>query len=81
MSAAGVSVPFVRRRLPASVGSGLMYLASHNPQAGFFQGISVNWATKVLALLLAGFVGCVAALVPSYHASRVDIVEGLRYIG
>jgi putative ABC transport system permease protein len=63
------------------LGSGLMYLASHNPQAGFFQGISVNWATKVLALLLAGFVGCVAALLPSYHASQVDIVEGLRHIG
>ena len=63
------------------LGSGLMFLASHNPQAGFFQGIGVNWATKVLALLLAGLVGLVAALIPSYHASRVDIVEGLRYIG
>jgi len=26
-------------------------------------------------------VGSVAALFPSYNASRVDIVEGLRYIG
>jgi putative ABC transport system permease protein len=63
------------------VGSGLMYMASHNPQAGFFQGISVNWLTKIVALLLAGLVGCIAALVPSYHASQIDIVEGLRYIG
>jgi putative ABC transport system permease protein len=63
------------------LGTGLMYLASHNPQAGFFQGIGVNWATKILALFLAGIVGCLAALVPSYHASQVDIVEGLRYIG
>jgi putative ABC transport system permease protein len=63
------------------MGMGLMYLASHNPQAGFFQGISVNPATMILALLLASLVGLVAALVPSYNASRVDIVEGLRYIG
>jgi len=63
------------------IGTGLMFMASHNPQAGFFQGIGVNAATMVLALLLAGLVGCVAALFPSYHASQVDIVEGLRYIG
>ena len=63
------------------MGTGLMYLASHNPQAGFFQGISVNSVTMILALLLAAVVGCVAALFPSYHASQVDIVEGLRYIG
>jgi ABC-type antimicrobial peptide transport system permease subunit len=48
---------------------------------GFFQGIGVNAVTMVLALVLAGLVGCLAALVPSYHASRIDIVEGLRYIG
>jgi ABC-type antimicrobial peptide transport system permease subunit len=35
----------------------------------------------VLALLLAALVGLIAALIPSYHASRVNIVEGLRYIG
>jgi len=63
------------------LGSGLMYLAGHNPQAGFFQGMGVNPPTMVLALFLAGLVGFVAALFPSYNASRVDIVEGLRYIG
>jgi putative ABC transport system permease protein len=63
------------------IGTGLMYLAGHNPQAGFFQGIRVTPATMGLALLFAGVVGCLAALFPSYHASRVDIVEGLRYIG
>jgi putative ABC transport system permease protein len=59
----------------------LMRAISHNPQAGFFQGITVNQPTMALALLLAGMVGFVAALVPSYNASKVDIVEGLRYIG
>jgi putative ABC transport system permease protein len=63
------------------LGSALMYAVGHNPNLGFFQGISVNTVTMILALLLAGLVGFVAALFPSYHASQVDIVEGLRYIG
>jgi ABC-type antimicrobial peptide transport system permease subunit len=41
----------------------------------------VKWATMLLSLTRAGLVGLVAAMLPSYHASRVDIVEGLRYIG
>jgi len=63
------------------LGSGLMYAVGHNPNLGFFQGFGVNTGTMILALLLAGLVGFVAALFPSYHASQVDIVEGLRYIG
>jgi len=63
------------------LGSGMMFLVGHNPNLGFFQGISVNPVTMMLALLLAALVGLVAALIPSYHASRVNIVEGLRYIG
>ena len=64
-----------------SLGSGMMFLVGLNPNLGFFQGISVNPVTMVLALLLAALVGLIAALIPSYHASRVNIVEGLRYIG
>jgi putative ABC transport system permease protein len=63
------------------IGTGVMYVVGHSPQLGFFQGIGVNAVTMVLALVLAGLVGSLAALVPSYHASRVAIVEGLRYIG
>ena len=59
----------------------LMYGVGHNPNLGFFQGIGVNTVTMILSLVLAGLVGFVAALFPSYHASQVDIVEGLRYIG
>jgi len=76
-----VVVAVIAGLLGVGLGSGLMYMVGHNPQAGFFQGISVNWATMLLALTLAGLVGLVAALLPSYNASRVDIVEGLRYIG
>jgi ABC-type antimicrobial peptide transport system permease subunit len=35
----------------------------------------------VVAAFIAGFVGLMSALVPSYHASQVNIVEGLRHIG
>lgn len=59
----------------------LMYGVGHNPNLGFFQGIGVNTVTMILSLLLVGLVGFVAALLPSYHASQVNIVEGLRYIG
>ncbi|HWX94727.1 MAG TPA: FtsX-like permease family protein [Terriglobales bacterium] len=62
-------------------GYGLVYMMGHSPQMGFFQGLTVNWATMVAALALAATVGLVAALVPSYNASKVNIVEGLRYIG
>jgi ABC-type antimicrobial peptide transport system permease subunit len=30
---------------------------------------------------VAGAVGLLSAVVPSYHASQVNIVDGLRHIG
>jgi len=62
-------------------GIGLMTMFSHSPQAGFFVGIKVTPATMLAALLVAAMVGFLSALVPSYNASRVDIVDGLRHIG
>jgi ABC-type antimicrobial peptide transport system permease subunit len=35
----------------------------------------------VLALIVAAAVGFASASLPAYHASRLNIVEGLRYIG
>jgi putative ABC transport system permease protein len=63
------------------LGIGLMKVFSHSPQAGFFAGIKVSPVTMILALLVAALVGLVSAVVPSLHASRTNIVEGLRYIG
>jgi putative ABC transport system permease protein len=63
------------------VGVGLVWVFAHSPQAGFFVGIRVTPPTMLAALFVAALVGLVSALIPSYHASRVDIVEGLRYIG
>jgi putative ABC transport system permease protein len=62
-------------------GVGLMTMIAHSPQAGFFGGVKVTPPTMLAALFVAAMVGFLSALVPSYNASRVDIVEGLRYIG
>jgi putative ABC transport system permease protein len=55
---------------------------THAPGMGFFfAGMKVGVATLVLALIIAGTVGFLSAVVPAYHAAKIDIVEGLRYIG
>jgi putative ABC transport system permease protein len=62
-------------------GIGLVWMFTHSPQAGFFVGLRVTPPTMLVALFVAGLVGLLSAVIPSYNASRVDIVEGLRYIG
>jgi ABC-type antimicrobial peptide transport system permease subunit len=37
--------------------------------------------TAAAVLLVAAFIGAASALVPSYRASRLRIVDALRYIG
>ena len=55
---------------------------AHSPQGGLFlAGISVTPITMLVALIVSGMVGLISAMIPSYHAAKVDIVEGLRYIG
>jgi putative ABC transport system permease protein len=55
---------------------------AHAPGMGFFfVGMKIGVATFVLALVIAGTVGFLSAVVPAYHAAKIDIVEGLRYIG
>jgi len=60
----------------------LVSAMAHSPQGGLFlAGVKVTPLTMLLALTVAGLVGLISAMVPSYHAAKVDIVEGLRYIG
>jgi putative ABC transport system permease protein len=55
---------------------------THAPGMGlFFSGMKVTLPTLLLAILIAGLVGLMSAIVPAYHAAKLDIVEGLRYIG
>jgi len=62
--------------------AGLVFAIAHAPGMGFFFiGMRVTFPTFLLAVFVAGMVGLVSALFPAYHAAKVDIVEGLRYIG
>jgi ABC-type antimicrobial peptide transport system permease subunit len=55
---------------------------SHAPGMSFFlSGMKVTPPTLLLAIAVAGIVGVLSAVLPAYHAARLDIVEGLRYIG
>jgi putative ABC transport system permease protein len=56
--------------------------ASKAPGLNFFLGgVHVGIPTMLVALLVAAAVGFVSAFLPAYHASRGNIVEGLRHIG
>ena len=61
---------------------GLVSGISHAPGMGLFlSGLKVTPITLLLAITIAGMVGFLSAIVPAYHAAKIDIVEGLRYIG
>lgn len=67
------------------IGVGLAYLlvnaATHSPQMVSFYDLRVTISMWAVALVLAGVVGLLSAAIPSYHASQVNIVDGLRHIG
>lgn len=66
----------------ALVASGLIRAAANAPGLNFFlAGVRVTGLTMLVALLVAATVGFVSAFLPAYHASRQNIVEGLRHIG
>jgi putative ABC transport system permease protein len=50
-------------------------------QGGYFTGMKVTALTIAASLLVAAVVGFVSSFVPSYHAAKVNIVDGLRHIG
>jgi putative ABC transport system permease protein len=55
---------------------------AHAPGMGLFlSGVKVTPPTLLLAIFVAGMVGLLSAILPAYHAAKLDIVEGLRYIG
>jgi len=61
---------------------GLVSAISHAPGMNFFlSGMKVTPPTLLLAIVVAGMVGFLSAIIPAYHAAKLDIVEGLRYIG
>jgi putative ABC transport system permease protein len=67
-----------------AIGVGLAYLliyaVSHSPYMSFYN-MKVTAGMWVVALVVSATVGLVSSLIPSYHASQVNIVDGLRHIG
>jgi putative ABC transport system permease protein len=60
----------------------LIWMMAQSPQGGFFfSNIKITPLTAAVAMLVAVLVGFLSAFVPAYHASRGNIVEGLRHIG
>ena len=78
----GVSLSLAGGLLGALAASGLVSLMAHSPQTGLFlAGMRVTVPTMLVALGVAGMVGFISTFVPSYHASQINIVDGLRHIG
>lgn len=68
--------------LGALAATGLVAILKHSPQGGLFlNGMRVSGVTMSFALLIAGLVGFFSAFIPSYYASKTNIVDGLRHIG
>jgi len=65
------------------IGSMLCYfiVSGMAAQGGYFTGMKVTPITIAAALLIAAVVGFASSFIPSYHASKVNIVDGLRHIG
>jgi putative ABC transport system permease protein len=64
----------------ASLGRLMVFGFTHAPQMTFFP-LKMTPQIWLLALLISAVVGLLSAAVPSYHASQVNIVDGLRHIG
>ena len=60
----------------------MMQALTRSPQAiGVGTGMKVTLPTMLVALLVSALMGFLSAWLPAYHASRLNIVEGLRHIG
>jgi putative ABC transport system permease protein len=59
----------------------MVYGLTHSPQFFSFFPMKVTLGIWAAAMLTSGLVGLLSAAVPSYHASNVNIVDGLRHIG
>ncbi len=76
-----VAVSLVGGLFGSGLGWLMVYGLTHSKQFVSFFPLAVTPGIAALALLAAGLVGLVSSAIPSYHASQINIVEGLRHIG
>ena len=62
------------------LGTALIKMMSR-PGIGMPVSMHMTAATALVVMFVAAFVGVVSALIPSYRASNLGIVDALRYIG
>jgi len=74
-----VSLALVGGLLGTTIAYGLIHFMQK--QGGFMTGMELNVSIALLAWFVAALVGFLSAFIPSYHASQVNIVDGLRHIG
>jgi putative ABC transport system permease protein len=75
-----VALSLVGGLIGAGLGRLMILGFAHAPQMTFFP-LKMTPQIWVFALLISGVVGLLSAAIPSYHASQVNIVDGLRHIG
>lgn len=59
----------------------LMAGAASSPAGAMLSGFQVTLPVVLAGVGVSSLVGFLSTFLPSWHASRLDIVEGLRYIG
>jgi putative ABC transport system permease protein len=75
-----VALSIVGGLIGASLGRAMVFGFSRAPQMTFFP-LRMTPAIWLMALGVSALVGLLSAAIPSYHASQVNIVDGLRHIG
>ena len=65
------------------IGSSIAFVLGIGAQkiGGFAGALHVTFATMLVAWVVAAIMGFISSVIPSYNASRLGIVEGLRHIG
>jgi putative ABC transport system permease protein len=76
-----VSLSLVGGLIGVGLGYFLVFMATHSPQFISFYDMRVTWSIRAAAMAVAAVVGFASSILPSYHASQVNIVDGLRHIG
>jgi putative ABC transport system permease protein len=86
----GVLGLFVSEAVALSLGGGLIgaglgwvlvFMITHSKQFVSFFPLKVTPEIALIALLASGVVGLLSSALPSYRASQINIVDGLRHIG
>jgi putative ABC transport system permease protein len=75
-----VALSLIGGLIGVTFGRLMVFGFAHAPQMTFFP-LKMTPQIWILSLLISGAVGLVSAALPSYHASQVNIVDGLRHIG